>query len=161
MTRRPPTTAVLALRAAGSLAIITTYAVLRLPVLTSPWEAAATWVGAVVLGGLALRSIEELAVRHRDRLAPDEPSVLELTDRIEPVRVWPSDMALAIAELNDAMVPMIDRGEVVEPQLFTHEFQPLTPPSGMPVQAPETEYVGRHRPEHIDRDRFGSLFGSF
>jgi hypothetical protein len=68
------------------------------------------------------------------------------------------------------MMPLIDRGEVVEPTLFTHEFQPLTPSGGVSaveiLQRLKAEgYVpadipARHAAAHIARDRFGQLFGS-
>lgn len=181
MTRRPhATVAVLTLRVVGSLTIVAAYAALRLPTLTSPWEAAATWVVAIVCGAVAIRSIERLAVQRRDALAPGEPSPLELTDVIPPVREWPDEVELVIAEArHEALMSYVDRGEVTE-HLFTHDIlcEPTPPrgfsmyPNGGPdpfdvsdnedaIRYTTTEYVGRHRPEHIHRDRFGQLFGSF
>jgi hypothetical protein len=135
---------VLVVRAGCSLAIIAAYAVFRLPTLTSPWEAAASWVGAVVLGGLALRSIEMLAVLTRDRL---EPSVLELTDVLPaPVPRTPvtmlddtdrfrihGDLFADTIAFEQGRAKLVERGEFVEPQLFTHEFHPATPARGMEI----------------------------
>lgn len=138
-------TAILLTRAGGAMAIVTAYAVFRLPLLTSPWEALATWIGAIVLGGIALRSIEDLAVQRRDYLSPDEPSVLELTDVLPtPVPRTPVTMlddtdrfrihgelfADTIA-FEQGRARLVDRGEFVEPELLTHEYHPLTPPHGL------------------------------
>lgn len=134
---------ILNLRIIGSLIVVGSYAVFRLPHLVSVWEAAATWVIAVVCGTITLASVEELGLR------------LAFREETEPV--WPDAIELAIAESRHAaMMPIISHGEFVEPELFTHEFHPLTPPHGVPV----VEYVGRHRPREIDRDRFGQLFGA-
>jgi hypothetical protein len=144
---------VLVVRAGCSVAIIAAYAVFRLPTLTSPWEAAASWVGAVVLGGLALRSIEMLAVLTRDRLEPGEPSVLELTDVLPtPVPRTPvtmlddTDRFRIHGDLFDDTIAfeqgrakLVDRGEFVEPQLFTHEFHPATPARGMEIIVPPSD----------------------
>jgi hypothetical protein len=138
---------VLVVRATGAVAIIAAYAVFRLPTLTSPWEAAASWVGAVVLGGLALRSIEMLAVLTRDRLEPGEPSVLELTDVLPtsvprtPVTMLDDtdrfrihgDLFADTIAFEQGRAKLVDRGEFVEPQLFTHEFHPATPARGMEI----------------------------
>jgi hypothetical protein len=167
-------TAILLTRAGGALAIVTAYAVFRLPLLTSPWEAAATWIGAIVLGGIALRSIEDLAVQRRDYLSPDEPSVLELTDVLPtPVPRTPVTMlddtdrfrihgelfADTIA-FEQGRARLVDRGEFVEPELLTHEYHPLTPPHGVPTLA-YLEEVGRWNAaaaaeEHAGRHRLSS-----
>jgi hypothetical protein len=155
---------VLVVRATGAVAIIVAYAVFRLPTLTSPWEAAASWVGAVVLGGLALRSIEMLAVLTRDRLDPGEPSVLELTDVLPaPVPRTPvmmlddTDRFRIHGELfadtiafEQGRAKLVDRGEFVEPQLFTHEFHPATPARGfaVPVAVHDDETVVVNVPRH-------------
>lgn len=136
MIRPRATTPVLLARAVGGLTVIAVYVAVRLPSITSAWEAALTWVGAVLCLALALPAIEQLAVQHRDRLAPGEPSPLELTDRFEVPLGWPGIVENQIAEARHAaMAPLIDRGEIVEPRLFTHEFDALhhTPPRGIPA----------------------------
>jgi hypothetical protein len=143
----------LVVRAGCSLTIVAAYAVFRLPTLTSPWEAAASWVGAVMLGGLALRSIEMLAVLTRDRLEPGEPSVLELTDVLPtPVPRTPvtmlddtdrfrihGDLFADTIAFEQGRAKLVDRGEFVEPQLFTHEFHPATPTRGMEIIVPTSD----------------------
>lgn len=137
--------AILLTRAGGALAIVTAYAIFRLPLLTSPWEAVATWIGAIVLGGIALRSIEDLAVQRRDYLSPDEPSVLELTDVLPtpvprtPVTMLDDTDRFRIhgrlfedtIAFEQGRARLVDRGEFVEPELLTHEYHPLTPPHGL------------------------------
>lgn len=179
LARRPsaPDSA-LAVRAAGSVVLIALYAALRLPSLTSPLEAALTFAGAIVCTFVFERAAVELALRREYRRRWVSSIRDRVTEVIPPVREWPGEVELAIAEArHGAMLPLIDRGEIVEPMLFTHEFHSAhTPPSGIAVHALveswhqrdaldaaryATEYVGRHRPEHIERERFGSLFGSF
>lgn len=182
MTRRPsaPDSA-LTVRTVAALTILAGYIVLRLPSLTSPWEAAATWVGACFCGGIAISSLEELGLRRYFRAQRIESIRDAVTETFAPVREWPDATELAIAEARHAaMVPIIDRGEVVEPKLFTHEFQPLTPPHGTLIgsiaanlEPPVTElfdgekfveigYVGRHRlaDAQLNRKRTGHLFGT-
>lgn len=171
MTRPRATVSVLRFRVVAGIGIIGLYAVIRLPLLTSAWEAAATWVGAVLVGGLVLASLEQLALRSCE---PDAA-----TEVIAPAHEWPGEIELAIAEArHEATHALIDRGEITE-HLFTHDVlcEP-TPPRGVliPVEqdsltewahslgareyAPPADYVGRHRaPTHLDRDRFGQLFG--
>lgn len=178
MTRPRATVSVLRFRVVAGIGIIGLYAVIRLPLLTSPWEAAATWVGAVLVGGLVLASLEQLALRSCE---PDAA-----TEIIPPVREWPGDIELAIAEArHEATHALVDRGEITE-HLFTHDVlcEP-TPPHGLamprltpgvpgwtsgtitgrlstnvPFASDDEEHVGRHRaPAHLDRDRFGQLFG--
>lgn len=171
MTRRPtaPDSALTA-RTIGSLVIMGSYVVFRLPMLTSPWEAAATWVGAVVCGALAISSIEELGLRRyfRDQWIDSIREAVTETFAV-PAR-WPDQVEHDIAAArHSAMTPLIDRGEIVEPALFTHEYTPLTPSSGFSAveilqRLKEGGYVpadtpARHAAQHIARDRFGQLFG--
>lgn len=131
---RPRATAtVLLARVIGGLLVIGLYVAFRLPELTSATEAAATWVGAVLCLALILPAVERLYTDRRDHLAPGEPSPLELTEQFEVPLGWPGGVENAIAVArHEAMTPLIDRGEVVEPRLFTHEFESLhhTPPRG-------------------------------
>lgn len=172
MTRRPtaPDSALTA-RTIGSLVIMGSYVVFRLPMLTSPWEAALTWVGAVVCGALAISSIEELGLRRYFRAQRIESIREAVTETFAVPARWPDQVEHDIADARHAaMTPLIDRGEVVEPKLFTHEFQPLTPSGG--VSATEilqrlkadgwvpSDTPARHAAEHIARDRFGQFFGS-
>jgi hypothetical protein len=138
MTRRPtaPDSA-LTVRIVGSLLIMGGYVVFRLPMLTSPWEAAATWIGAVVCGAVAISSIEELGLRRYFRAQRIDSIREAVTETFTVPARWPGDVELAIAtSRHDAMTPLIDRGEIVEPKLFTHEFQPLTPPHGLRIDLP-------------------------
>jgi hypothetical protein len=159
--RRPAAPdAALTARLIGSLLVIGAYTVFRLPLLTSPWEAAATWVGAVVCGAIATSSIEELGLRRYFR----EQRITSIREAVTetfavPAR-WPDEVENHIAGARHAaMQPLIDRGEVVEPTLFTHEFQPLTPPNGFELPS---EYTGRHRLANaqLNRERTGQFFGT-
>lgn len=159
-------------RIIGSLLVMGSYVVFRLPLLVSPWEAAATWLGAVVCGAVAISSIEELGLRRyfrQQRISSIREAVTETF--AVPMR-WPDEVEHAIATArHDAWEPVIHRGEIVEPRLFTHEYTPLTPSNGVSaveiLQRLKAEgYVpantpARHAAAHIARDRFGSLFGSY
>jgi hypothetical protein len=189
MTRRPtaPDSALTA-RTIGSLLIVGAYIVFRLRDLTSPWEAALTWVGAVVCGAIAISSIEELGLRRYFRAQRVESIRDAITETFAVPARWPDEVEHAIATArHSAMQPLIDRGEVVEPTLFTHEFQPLTPAHGIDLSSLQAVsasvddvrvsaveilqrlkaegYVpadtpARHAAAHIARDRFGQLFGT-
>lgn len=162
MTRPTAPDSVLILRAAGSLTLILSYAVFRVPEFTvPPVELAITWVAGVFAIWLFERAASELYLRQRVGRAPE----------------WPDEIELVIAEARHAaMAPVVDRGEITE-QLFTHDIlcEP-TPPRGTPLPTmaeleargkainmqahAENSYVGRHRaPAHLDRDRFGQFFG--
>lgn len=186
MTRRPaaPDSA-LTVRAVVGLTIPLIYIVFRLPELASAWEAAVTWVGAAACIGIAISSVEELGIRRFYRAERIRSIRNAVTESIAPVRVWPDATELGIAKARHAaMAPLIDRGEIVEPRLFTHEFQPLTPPHGTPLPATSTdeetapygvlmgdtadsiayttsEYVGRHRlaDAQLTRERAWHVFG--
>ena len=150
MTRRPtaPDSA-LTVRTVVALTIPLVYIVVRLPSLTSPWEAALTWFGACLCGGIAIGALEELGIRRVLRAERVQEAATETF--AVPMR-WPdinqdhpTEQAIAAAR-HEAL---IDNGEIVEPKLFTHEYQPLTPPHGfeLPGWTPELTdtYVGRHR----------------
>ena len=149
MTRRPtaPDSA-LTVRTVVALTIPVLYIVVRLWQVTSPLEAALTWLGAATCGGVAISSLEELAVRkalRAERLRTIREAVTETF--AAPMR-WPDieqdhpiEQAIAAARRTVAMT-FVDNGEIVEPKLFTHEFQPLTPPRGFELPG---AYVGRHR----------------
>lgn len=175
MTRRPtaPDSA-LTFRAVAALTILASYVVFRLPALTSPWEAAVTWIGAVVCGAIVLSSIEELGLRRMFRDQPTGSAREAVTETFAMPMRWPDEVELAIAESrHEATHALVNRG-VLSEHLFTHDVlcEP-TPPRGLalPQLTPGVAgwtselpgaYVGRHRASpHIDRDRFGSLFGSF
>lgn len=152
--RPPATLPVLVLRAAGSLAVIISYAVFRAPYLSTWTETLIT----LAIGGTAvlfsLNAVTELAVRNRDLLAPGAPSPLELTDVLpSPVPRTPvmmldqTDLFGIHGELyrdtvafEQGRAKLIDRGDfVTEPlYLFTHEYHPLTPPRGLQIPAPDT-----------------------
>ncbi len=133
MIRRPATEHLLLARAIGIVAVIVAYAVVRGPYLTSTLELAISWVSVVVLAFWFERTMMRWDdLRHARSLVAIRSELP--TEVIPPVREWPGEVELAIADARHAaMLPMIDRGEVVEPKLFTHEFQPLTPPSGTPL----------------------------
>jgi hypothetical protein len=170
--RRPtaPDSALIA-RTIGGLLIVGAYVVFRLPLLVSPVEAAATWIGAVSVGALMISSIEELGLRRYFRAQRINSIREAVTETFAVPMRWPDEVETAIADArHDAMQPLINRGEVVEPQLFTHEFQPLTPSGGVSaieiLQRLKAEgYVpadtpARHAAAHIGRDRFGQYFGA-
>lgn len=179
MTRRPTAPdAVLIARALGSVTLVLAYAALRVPQFgVSPIELAATWIGAVFALFVFERAASELYLRHhfRERFAVTRT---EPTEVIPTARPWPSEIDNQIATArHEATHALVDRGQLTE-HLFTHDVlcEP-TPPSGTAVHEIveswhqrdavdafryATEYVGRHRaPSHLDRDRFGQLFGQF
>lgn len=175
MTRRPTAPdAVLIARTLGSVTLVLAYAALRVPQFdVSPIELAATWIGAVFALFVFERAASELYLRHhfRERFAAART---EPTEVIPAARPWPSEIDNQIATArHEATHALVDRGQLTE-HLFTHDVlcEP-TPPRGFVLpqltpgvpgwtsELPNT-YVGRHRaPSHLDRDRFGQLFGQF
>lgn len=189
-TARRPTApdSALTVRTIGSLTVVGSYVVFRLPLVISSWEAVLTWVGALVCGAIAISSIEELGLRRYFR-AQRIKTIRQALDEAPtetfavPLR-WPGEVELAIADArHDALQPLIADGEVVEPRLFTHDYDALhhTPARGIPkfvdddgrVSAVEIlqrlteggwipkDTPARHAAAHIARDRFGSLFGAY
>jgi hypothetical protein len=172
MTRRPsaPDSALTA-RVVATLLILGAYVVFRLPDLTSSWEAVATWIGAVLCGSIMISSIEELGLRRVYREQRIE-SIRDLVTETFPTPVrWPGQVEHDIADArHTAMAPIIDRGDIVEPKLFTHEYNPLTPPRGFATPVAEydgetvvvnIEYTGRHRlaDAQLSRERSWQVFG--
>jgi hypothetical protein len=146
---------VLRFRAGGVVTTVLTYIVVRADHVNTAAEMLTTL--ALAMAGIFVfeNSVVRLATRGMDRReAANRP-----TEVIPPVREWPGEVELAIAEARHAaMLPIIDRGAVVEPKLFTHEYNPLTPPHGIvtgfdPAQDDRTdalvyatyERTGRHR----------------
>jgi hypothetical protein len=155
MTRRPtaPDSA-LTVRTVVALTIPLLYIVVRLWDVTSPLEAALSWVGAAVCGGIVIVSTEELAVRKALRAERVRAIREAVTETFAAPMRWPDieqdhpvEQAIAVAR----HAALIDNGEIVEPKLFTHEYQPLTPPRGFSVLDDSdalrhaVAYVGRHR----------------
>lgn len=180
--RRPrplATSAVLVLRAVGSLAVIVAYGVFRAPGLYNVVELfAALLIGAgVILFGL--NAVTDLLVRRRDYLDPLSPSPLEVTDVLPspfprtPVTMLDDTDRFALhgemfadtVAFEQGRARLIDRGTFVEPELLTHEYHPLTPPHGFPRhlledEAPQ-ESGGRHRlaDAQLGRERSHGQFG--
>lgn len=155
MTRRPtaPDSA-LTVRTVAALTIPMVYIVVRLWQVISPWEAALTWVGAALCGGIAISSLEELGIRRVLRAERVQSIREAVTETFAVPMRWPdinqdhpTEQAIAAAR----HAALIDNGEIVEPKLFTHEYQPLTPPRGFSVLDDSdalrhaVAYVGRHR----------------
>lgn len=144
MTRSSAPDAVLVFRTVGAVALIVAYGVFRLPFMSSPVEFAATWTGAVVLTFVFERSIVELHYRRGARIALREA---DTTTFAVPMR-WPDEVELAIAgSRHEHWESVIRDGEIVEPALFTHEYNPAsTPPHGIPALQLDNDAdgYGRH-----------------
>jgi hypothetical protein len=131
MLHRPTAPAdVLILRVTGATALVLAYGFFRAPLL-STWSEVGV---ALVIGATAVMVGIDAAAQLVDRrtwLPVDEaPRTEQFT---VPMR-WPSEIETAIAAArHTAMMPLIDRGEVTEPRLFTHEYNPITPPRGFPA----------------------------
>jgi hypothetical protein len=165
MTRRSNAPdSILTLRVVAGMTILAGYVVLRLPDLTSPWEAAATWIGAVVCGSLVFTSLEEIGLRRYFRARRVESIREAVTETFATPMRWPDEVETAIATArHEAMQPLVDRGEVGEPTLFTHEYNPLTPPHGTAMPMTPAPTRGRHRrtdpSPFVGRERIYQLFG--
>jgi hypothetical protein len=174
MTRRPTAPDyVLKARAAGVVILIASYTAFRVPTLASGIEAGVTFAVAMAAVFVFERALTELSDRKHYRAGRVQSIRDAMTDTFAtPVR-WPDEVETEIAAARHAaMVPIIDRGEVVEPMLFTHEYNPLTPPRGLelPQLTPgipgwtselPSEYTGRHRlaDAQLSRERTGQFFG--